>query len=61
MQGLAPEVWRHYHNPSLAEQVLRYLYLRAEPMAGAAVAEALFPIAEDSLLPEGCRISTVFV
>ncbi|HEY7153837.1 MAG TPA: hypothetical protein VH575_07740 [Gemmataceae bacterium] len=34
MQGLAAEVWRHYHNPSLAEQVLRYLYLRAEPMAG---------------------------
>jgi hypothetical protein len=53
MQGLAAEVWRHYHNASLAEQILRYLYLRAETMAGAAVTEALFPIAEDSLLPAG--------
>src|SRR5207245_1365595 len=28
-----------------------YLYLRAEPMVGAAVADALFPIAEGSVLP----------
>jgi hypothetical protein len=51
MQGLAAEVWRHYRAPALAEEILRYLYLRAEPMAGAVVAEALFPIAEGALLP----------
>jgi hypothetical protein len=37
----------------VAEEILRYLYLRAEPMAGAAVAEALLPIAEHSLVPAG--------
>lgn len=51
IRGLAAEVWRHYHIRALAEEVLRYLYLRAEPMAGAAVADALFPIAEGSFLP----------
>jgi hypothetical protein len=51
MQGLAAEVWRRYHKVELAEEILRYLYLRAEPMAGAAVADALFPIAEGAVLP----------
>jgi len=36
----------------LADEVLRYLYLRAEPMAGAAVAEALLPIAENAVIPD---------
>jgi hypothetical protein len=52
MQGLAASVWRRYQDPSLGEEILRYLYLKAETMAGAVVAEALFPIAENAILPE---------
>lgn len=51
VRGLAGQVWLSYRDQSLAEEVLRYLYLRAEPMVGAAVAEALFPIAENAVIP----------
>jgi hypothetical protein len=52
MQGLAARVWRNYRDATLAEEILRYLYLDAEPMAGAVVADALYPISENSLIPE---------
>lgn len=52
VRGLAAQVWLQYHDPGLAEEILRYLYLKAEAIAGAAVAEALFPIAENASIPE---------
>jgi hypothetical protein len=52
VRGLAARVWLSYRDRALAEEVLRYLHLRAEPMAGAAVAEALLPIAEGAVIPE---------
>lgn len=51
IRGLAGQVWLNYRNANLAEEVLRYLYLRAEPMVGAAVVNALFPIAENAKIP----------
>jgi hypothetical protein len=51
VRGLAPSVWIAYHDQALADEMLRYLYLRAEPMAGAAVAEALLPITEGAVIP----------
>jgi hypothetical protein len=52
VRGLAARVWLAYQDRALAEEVLRYLYLRAEPMAGAAVADALLPIAENAIIPD---------
>jgi hypothetical protein len=62
VRGLAARVWIHYRDQALADEILRYLYLRAEPMAGAAVAQALLPITEnavilDSYLPNFLRAS----
>lgn len=51
VRGLAARTWLKYAEPALAEEVLRYLYLRAEPMVGRVVSEALFPIAENSVIP----------
>jgi hypothetical protein len=52
VRGLAAGVWIHYRDPALADEILRYLYLRAEALAGAVVAEALLPIAEHAVIPE---------
>jgi hypothetical protein len=52
VRGLAAQVWLAYRDEALADEILRYHYLRAEPMAGAAVAEALLPIAENAVIPE---------
>jgi hypothetical protein len=52
MQGLAAQVWRNYRDPVLAEEILRYLYLHAEPIVGAVVADALYPISENVAIPE---------
>jgi hypothetical protein len=52
VHGLAAQVWLAYRDEALTDEILRYLYLRAEPMAGAAVAEALLPIAENAVIPE---------
>ena len=35
LKGLTAKVWRHYQDPGLAEEILRYRYLCAETMAGA--------------------------
>jgi len=51
IRGLAGQVWLNYRNLDLAVEILRYLYLRAEPMVGAAVANALSPIAENAIIP----------
>ncbi len=52
MQGLAAQVWKKYQDPVLSEEILRYLYLQAEPLAGTVVADALFPISENAVIPE---------
>jgi len=52
LKGLTAEVWRHYRDPGLAEEILRYRYLCAETMAGALVADALFPIGENAAIPD---------
>lgn len=49
--GLAARVWTSYQEPELREAILRYVYLREEPIVGAAVAEALFAIEESSAIP----------
>jgi hypothetical protein len=51
VRGLAASVWIHYRSQALLEEVLRFLYLGAEPMGAAAVSEALFPIAENARIP----------
>jgi len=52
VRGLAAKVWIRYRDLVLAAEILRYLYLHAEPMVGTTVAEALFPIAEGSTIPD---------
>jgi hypothetical protein len=52
VRGLAARVWIQYRDQALADEMLRYLYLRAESMAGAAVADALLPIAENAVIPD---------
>jgi len=52
LKGLTAEVWRHYQDTGLAEEILRYRYLCAETMAGAIVADALFPIGENASIPD---------
>lgn len=51
VRGLVGQVLLSYRDQSMAAEMLRYLYLRAEPMVGAAVADALFPIAENAVIP----------
>jgi hypothetical protein len=52
MKGLVSLVWRQYHDLAIAEEILRYRYLEAETMVGQVVADALFPISENALIPE---------
>jgi hypothetical protein len=51
VNGLASSVWSNYRDQCLLEETLRFLYLNAQPMVAAAVAEALFPIAENAQIP----------
>lgn len=51
ISGLAARVWLAYRDPALTVEALRYLYLRAEPMVGRVVADALFPIADNAVVP----------
>jgi hypothetical protein len=41
-----------YRDQALAEELLRFLYLEAEPIPAAAVADALFPIQENAAVPD---------
>jgi hypothetical protein len=50
--GLVGRVWMAYRNQALAEEVLRFRYLEAEPIPAAAVADALFPIQENAVVPD---------
>jgi hypothetical protein len=49
--GLVRNVWAAYHDENITLDILRYLYLVAEPIMGACVAEALYPLAEGMHIP----------
>jgi len=49
--GLARSVWAAYEDESIETDILRYLYLKSEPIMGACVSEALFPLEEGMLVP----------
>ncbi len=49
--SLARHVWVAYNDESVASDILRYLYLASEPIMGACVAEALYPLEEGMLIP----------
>jgi hypothetical protein len=49
--GLAHHVWAAYNDESVTADILRYLYLASEPIMGACVAHALYPLEEGMLIP----------
>jgi hypothetical protein len=51
VESLARHVWAAYYDESVASDILRYLYLASEPIMGACVAEALYPLEEGMLVP----------
>ena len=51
LNGLARQVWMSYGDESIETDILRYLYLSVEPVMGACVAEALFPLENGMQIP----------
>jgi len=51
LNGLARQVWIAYGDESIETDILRYLYLAAEPVVGTCVAEALFPLENGMQIP----------
>lgn len=51
VDGLAARVWSTYHDDHLEADVLRFLYLQAEPAMGVCVARGLFPLEEGMQVP----------
>ncbi len=49
--GLARSVWAAYNDEVIETNILRYQYLLSEPLMGACVSEALFPLQEGMLVP----------
>jgi len=49
--SLVRHVWAAYNDESVSSDILRYLYLVSEPIMGACVAEALYPLEEGMLIP----------
>jgi hypothetical protein len=49
--SLVCHVWAAYNDENVAADVLRYLYLVSEPIMGACVADALYPLEEGMLIP----------
>jgi hypothetical protein len=49
--GLAGRVWAAYQDEGIQKDILRYLYLTAEPLLGGCVADALYPLEEGMLIP----------
>jgi len=49
--SLVRQLWAVYNDENIASDILRYLYLVAEPIMGACVSEALYPLAEGILIP----------
>ncbi len=51
ISGLASRVWAAYQDEEVEKDILRYLYLAAEPLMGGCVADALYPLEEGMLIP----------
>jgi len=51
LDGLARQVWVAYGDESIETDILRYLYLAAEPVIGTCVAEALYPLENGMQIP----------
>jgi hypothetical protein len=51
LNGLARRVWMAYKEENIEKDILRYLYLKAEPVMGACVSEALFPLENGMQIP----------
>ena len=51
LNGLARRVWMAYGDEGIEADILRYLYLAAEPVMGTCVAEALFPLENGMQIP----------
>lgn len=51
IEGLLPKVWRAYADESIILDLLRWSYLANEPIMGACVADALFPLENGIAIP----------
>jgi hypothetical protein len=51
IDGLLPKVWRAYADEAIIIDLLRWSYLAQEPVMGACVADALFPLANGIAVP----------
>src|SRR5262245_58426959 len=51
INGIVRRSWLAYGDESIELDLLRYLYLNAEPIIGSCVAEALFPLEEGMFIP----------
>lgn len=51
LDGLARSVWAAYEDEKIESDILRYLYLSTEPIMGACVAQALYPLEDGMLVP----------
>lgn len=51
MAGLARSVWLAYHDERIESDILRYLYLAAEPVMGLCVVDALYPLQNAMQIP----------
>src|SRR2546428_2577148 len=49
--SLVRNVWAAYNDESITADILRYFYLVSEPIMGACIAEALYPLEEGMLIP----------
>jgi len=53
LDGIARKVWTAYRDDRIESDILRHLYLSSEPIMGACVADALFPLQEGIIIPAG--------
>lgn len=51
LDGLARRVWVAYGDERIETDILRYLYVTAEPVIGTCVAEALYPLENGMQIP----------
>lgn len=51
IDGLLPRIWRAYADEAIINDLLRYSYLAQEPLMGACVADALFPLENGLVIP----------
>jgi hypothetical protein len=51
VRSLVRNVWAAYNDESITADILRYFYLVSEPIMGACIAEALYPLEEGMLIP----------